>query len=275
MTSVPPLLYEVGDDGVAVITLNRPERMNALTPEMLDLWVDAIERATHDTAVGAVVVTGAGTRAFCVGADLSGGRLGGTDVHGVDGERPAAAGERNALRYTIHRIPRALRQLDKPYLAAINGAATGAGMDLASMADIRFVGEGARVGMTYVKVGVVPGDGGAYYLPRIVGMQRALHLMWTGALMDAHQCVEWSYALAAHSADRLVDEVRRYAAALAAGPRVAIELIKSMAYRARDSTEVEALSLAQWAMALARTTADAIEGPRAFAEKRTPSFEGR
>jgi enoyl-CoA hydratase/carnithine racemase len=265
-----PLLYEVGDDGVAVITLSRPDRMNAVSAEMLDLWLDALSDATANDNVGAVVVTGAGDRAFCVGADLSAGTL------GFDTPEPSpAAAERNSLRYTIHRIPRALRQLDKPYIAAINGAATGAGMDLASMADIRFASHTARFAMSYVRLGVVPGDGGAYYLPRLVGLQRALHLLWTGEMFDAAQAVTWGYVLDSFPADELLPKVRQYAAGLAAGPRVAIELIKNLTYRAIDSDESDALSAAQWAMALVRTTADAKEGPAAFAEKRPPTFRGR
>jgi enoyl-CoA hydratase/carnithine racemase len=266
----PPLLYQIGDDGVAVITLNRPHRMNAVSPEMLDLWVDALADIAANDNVGAAIVTGAGDRAFCVGADLSSGTLG----HEDEGWTTAAA-ERNALRFTIHRIPRALRLIDKPYLAAVNGVATGAGMDLASMADIRFLSDTARFAMSYARLGVIPGDGGAYYLPRLVGLQRALHLMWTGELFGAADAVAWGYALKAFPPDQLLAEVRQYAAALAAGPRVALELIKSLTYRAIESTESEALVSAQWAMALARSTADAQEGPAAFAEKRPPRFRGR
>lgn len=267
-----PLLYEIGDDGVAVITLNRPERMNALSPEMTDLWLDALADAAENDAVGAVIVTGAGQRGFCVGADLTGGNLGGESA--PQRERTAADG-RNGLRYTIHRIPRALRLLDKPYIAAVNGAAAGAGMDMASMADIRFVSDTARFTMSYVKMGVVPGDGGAYFLPRIVGLQRALHLMWTGERFGAAEAVDWGYALASYPPDELLPRTREYAAKLAGGPRVSIELIKGLTYRSLDATEQDALAMATHAMALARTTADAKEGPRAFVEKREPRFQGR
>lgn len=267
-----PLLYEVGDDGVAVITLNRPERMNAISPEMIDLWVCALEDATQNDAIGAVIVTGAGQRGFCVGADLSGGSLGGD---GPQPETRTAADGRNGLRYTIHRIPRALRLLDKPYIAAVNGAAAGAGMDMASMADIRFISETARFTMSYVKMGVVPGDGGAFYLPRLIGLQRSLHLLWTGELFGAREAVDWGYALASLSPDDLLPRTREYAAKLASGPRISIELIKGLVYRSLEASELEALSMAAHAMALARTTADAVEGPRAFAERREPRFQGR
>jgi 2-(1,2-epoxy-1,2-dihydrophenyl)acetyl-CoA isomerase len=246
--------------------------MNALSPEMTDLWLDALSDATRNDAVGAVIVTGAGQRGFCVGADLTGGNLGGERD---EARTRTAADGRNGLRYTIHRIPRALRLLDKPYIAAVNGAAAGAGMDMASMADIRFVSETARFTMSYVKMGVVPGDGGAFYLPRLVGPARALHLMWTGELFGAQEAVDWGYALASFPPDELLPGTRDYAAKLANGPRVSIELIKNLLYRSLDANEADALSMAGHAMALARSTADAQEGHRAFAAKRAPNFQGR
>jgi enoyl-CoA hydratase/carnithine racemase len=265
-----PLLYEVGTDGVALITLNRPESMNSLSPVMLDLWVTALADATRNEKVGAVVITGAGDRAFCAGADLTSGRLGSEEPTDLN-----AAASRDNLRFTVHRIPRALRLLDKPYIAAINGSAAGAGLDMASMADIRFVSTTAKLTMSYVRMGVVPGDGGAYYLPRILGLQRALHLMLTGEVFTGQEAVEWGYALAAFPSGEVLAQARTYAAALAAGPRVALELIKRLVYRSAGATEDDALSMAAHAMALARTTADATEGPRAFVERRPPRFTGR
>ena len=141
-----PLLYEV-EDHVAVITLNQPEKMNAFSPEMLELWTDAIARSSRDEDVRAIVVTGSG-RGFCSGGDMSSGRAGG-DLYG--GSESVVAG-RNNLRHSVHAVPRALLNLEKPYIAAVNGAAVGAGMDMASMADIRIasgqgeVRDGLRAG---------------------------------------------------------------------------------------------------------------------------------
>jgi 2-(1,2-epoxy-1,2-dihydrophenyl)acetyl-CoA isomerase len=219
--------------------------------------------------VKAVIVTGAG-RACCAGADLSAGRLG--------AEAPvdeSVAGRRNGLRYSVHRTPRALRLLDRPYLAAVNGAAAGAGMDMTSMADLRFASESARFGMTYVRMGVVPGDGGAFYLPRLLGLSRALQLMWSSEMFTAQQALEWGYVSAVYPPDRLLSEVRAYARRLAEGPAVAIQLIKRLTYRSLKSDEERALDLAQSAMLVATSTEDAKEGPRAFAEKRPPRFAGR
>lgn len=263
-----PLLVTVGD-GIATITLNRPERMNTVTVEMLDLWREAIVRARRDDDVRVIVVTGAGDRAFCAGADLSGGQL------GAGGAEPAVTHFRAVLRESVHQIQRELRILDKPYLAAVNGAATGAGMDLASMADLRFAADTARFGMSFVKVGAIPGDGGAYYLPRLVGLPTALHLIWSGELFSADQAHRWGYVHEVVPADALLERVREYAKPLVEGPAVAIQLAKRLVYQCLHSTEEQALELASNMMSMAMNTEDGREGPRAFAERRPPVFTGR
>ncbi len=265
------ILYEVGDDGVAVITLNRPEKMNSFTNRMIVEWAWAIEQARDDDAVRAVIVTGAGGRAFCAGMDVQQEAAGSGVLHSESG--PALT--RNSLRYSVHRVPRALSLLDKPYIAAINGAAVGAGMDMASMADIRFAADSARFGMAYVKVGIIPGDAGAYFLPRLVGVARALELIWTGDLFNAQQALEWGYVSRVTPADKLMDETRAFATRLAEGPAVAVQLAKRLVYRSMETDLDHALDLAQSAMVIAQSTDDAKEGPRAFVEKRKPVFQGR
>lgn len=265
------ILYEKGDDGVAVITLNRPEKMNAFTRQMLDEWTWAIEEAKLDDEVRAVVITGSG-RAFCAGMDVQ------QEARGegvLRTETSTPADRRNALRYNVHRVPRALLTLDKPYIAALNGAAVGAGMDMASMADIRFAAEGARFGMAYVKMGIIPGDGGCYYLPRLVGVPKALELIWTGDLFTAQQALEWGYVSRVYPADQLLDETLAFARRIAEGPAVAIQLAKRLVYRSLEASQDAALDLAQSAMVIAQSTDDAKEGPRAFVEKRPPQFVGR
>ncbi len=257
------MLYEVGDDGVAVITLNRPERMNAFTRRMIEEWTWLIEQAREDDRVRAVVVTGAGSRAFCTGMDVQQAARG-EGVLRTNTSGPAE--QRNALRYNV---------LDKPYIAAVNGAAVGAGMDMASMADLRFAADHARFGMAYVNVGLIPGDAGAYYLPRIVGLSRALELIWTGDIVNAQQALEWGYVSRVVPADRLLEETRAFAARLAEGPAVAIQLAKRLVYRSLETDLDHALDLAQSAMVIAQATEDAVEGPRAFVEKRRPNFKGR
>ncbi len=256
-------------DGIATITLNRPERMNAFTPVMLDEWYAALLDSHTDAGVRVVILTGAG-RGFCAGADLSGGE-GVSLLH----RSASQVDNRNFLRDSVQRIPRLVSIMEKPYVAAVNGAAVGAGMDMASMCDLRFAADTARFGMTYVRMGLIPGDGGCYFLPRIVGMARALDLIWTGRLIDAHEALSMGYVSAVVPADDLMSYTREYATRLVKGPAVAIQQAKRLAYRSQELSLDAALDLAQQAMFIAQSTEDSREGPRAFVEKREPQFKGR
>jgi enoyl-CoA hydratase/carnithine racemase len=262
------ILYDVAE-GVATITLNKPERLNAFDDQMLREWRDALAEADRDSQVRAIVITGAG-RGFCSGMNVSdeaGGR-------GVLRSESTIATRRQTLRNSVHPIPRALIQLEKPYIAAVNGAAAGAGMDMASMADIRFASTTARFGMTYVRMGLIPGDGGCYTLPRIVGTAKALELIWTGDLINAQQALEIGYVTAVYEPEELMPKVHEFAARLARGPATAIQLSKKLVYRSAGISFDEHLDMAQLAMTIAQSTDDAKEGPRAFVEKREPQFKG-
>ncbi|RLT33505.1 MAG: enoyl-CoA hydratase [Chloroflexi bacterium] len=238
------ILYDVSER-VATITLNRPERMNAFSGPLLEEWEHALRRSAEDDGVRAVIVTGAG-RAFSAGADL---QATGADDRVLMADKNAGE-RRNSLRYTVHRVPQAVQYLDKPYIAAVNGAAVGAGMDMASMADIRIASDQARFGMSYVNVGLVPGDGGAWLLPRLVGVQQALELIWSGELFNAAKALEIGYVTKVVPHDTLMDEARAYALRLADGPPVAIQLAKRLVYRALNQTFQEALETAQAAMTI-------------------------
>lgn len=267
------ILYEKAD-GVATITLNRPERMNAFTDVMLREWAAALDDARTDRDVRAVILTGAG-RGFCAGADLKGQMLGEGAGSPPSDRPPSAADRRNWLRDGVHAVPRAVQLLDKPYICAVNGSAVGAGMDMASMADIRIASESAKFAMSYVKVGLVPGDGGCYLLPRIVGVAKALELIWTGDFFDAHEAQRIGYVSTVVPADDLQRTARDLALRLAQGPAVAMQLAKRLVYRGLESSWTEAFEQANSAMAIAQSTEDAREGPRAFAESRPPNFQGR
>ena len=163
---------------------------------------------------------------------------------------------------------------EKPYIAAINGAAAGAGMDMATMADIRFASSNARIGMTYVRMGLIPGDGGTYTLPRVVGVQKALDMIWTGKLVTAAEALEMGYLMAVYEPDELMPRVTEYAKQIARGPATAIQLAKKLVYRSANISFDEHLDMAQLAMFVAQSTDDAKEGPKAFMEKREPQFKG-
>jgi enoyl-CoA hydratase/carnithine racemase len=265
------VIYEK-QDGVATITLNRPERMNAFNDTMIAEWAACLEDARLDGDIRAVIVTGSG-RGFCAGADLRGGS-GVAEVAAQDS--PVSAADRRAwLRDGVQAVPRAGALLDKPYIGAINGAAVGAGMDMASQCDIRIASDQARFGMTYAHVGLIPGDGGCWYLPRIVGLAKALELIWTTDVIDAQEALRIGYVTKVVPAAELMNEARAFARRIVEGPAVAIQLSKRLVYRGLDSTLLEALEQAQHAMAIVQSTEDAREGPRAFAESRQPKFTSR
>jgi 2-(1,2-epoxy-1,2-dihydrophenyl)acetyl-CoA isomerase len=268
-TEFEQIRYEKSE-GVATITLNRPERMNAFTPKMLDEWLAALQDAHLDPETRVIILTAEG-RGFCTGMDVQAQAQG----QGLLRQDTGVAAGRNYLRDSVQRIPRLVAQLDKPYIAAVNGAAVGAGMDMASMCDIRFAADTARFGMTYVRMGLIPGDGGCYYLPRIVGVARALDLIWSGRLFDAEEALRIGYVSAVVPAGELMAFTREYAVKLAKGPAVALQLAKRLVYRSLDASVDQALEMAQGAMTIAQNTEDAREGPRAFVEKREPEFKGR
>jgi enoyl-CoA hydratase/carnithine racemase len=263
------ILYDK-KDGIATITLNRPERMNAFSNQMLAEWTSALADAREDDDVRVVVVTGAG-RGFCSGMDVRETQAG----RALWDPQASLAQRRHFLRDTVHQVPRTLATLDKPYIGAINGPAAGAGMDMASMCDIRIAADTARFTMAYVRMGLIPGDGGCYFLPRIVGLAKALELIWTGEVIDAQEALRIGYVSEVVPADQLVERVREFAMRLAKGPAVAIQSAKRLVYRSLETNLNEALELAESAMLVCQTTEDAREGPRAWVEKREPEFKGR
>jgi 2-(1,2-epoxy-1,2-dihydrophenyl)acetyl-CoA isomerase len=261
---VSQLLYEVREDGVATITLNRPEKLNAFTREMIDLWVEALEDARRNDAVQVIVVTGAG-RAFCTGGDV-----------GAMNERPSEISGLDHKRWleVVHRVPLALEALDKPVIAALNGVAVAAGLDMALMCDLRFAAAGARFSEGYVKVGLIPGDGATYFLPRLIGTARALELLWTGDFFTAEQAAEMGLVNRVVPAEQLMSQVYEFAARLASGPSVAIRTTKRAVYQGLRMDLRTHLDLLSSHMGFIRQTEDHREGARAFVDKRSPRFVG-
>lgn len=258
------LLYEI-QDGIATITLNRPDQLNAFSPEMIRLWEEALVDARRNDAVQVVVVTGAG-RAFCAGGDVKG--------FVAEGEKTVFDGK-TLLWEQVHRVALALEDLDKPVLCALNGTAVGAGLDMALMCDLRFAAAGARLSEGYVKVGLMPGDGGTFFLPRLVGLARALELMWTGDFVTAEEACQIGLVNRVYPPEQLLPEVYAFAARLAAGPSLAIRLIKRATYQGLRMELRAHLDMVSSHMGLLFRSEDHAEGARAIVEKRPPHFRGR
>ena len=257
------LRYAV-DGGIATLTLNRPDKLNAFTQAMIDRWVWALGEAQRDPAVNVIVVTGTG-RAFCAGGDV--GRMG-------EG-RPTPLEHKARLWENIHRVPKTLETVDKPVIAMVNGLAVGAGMGMALMCDLRVASDTARFSTGYVNVGLVPGDGDAFFLPRLVGSARALELLWTGDFVEAAEAERLGIVNRVVAADRLAEETYALARRVAAGPQVAIRLTKRLVYQSLRLDLRTHLDLVSSHMAVVRDTEDHQEGVRAFKEKRPPEFRGR
>lgn len=257
------LLYEV-KDRIATITLNRPDKLNAFTGPMIDDWVRALGEAQGDDAVNVVIVTGRG-RAFCTGGDV--GRMGAGE--------PTPLENKNQLWEHIHRVPKTLEAMDKPVIAMVNGLAVGAGMGMCVMCDVRVASDAARFSTGYVRVGLVPGDGDTYFLPRLTGTAKALELLWTADFLDAAEALRVGIVQRVVPAAELRDRTWAFAEQIAAGPQIPIRMIKRLVYQSMRLDLRTHLDLVSSHMAVVRKTQDHAEGVAAFKEKRPARFEGR
>jgi enoyl-CoA hydratase/carnithine racemase len=246
------------DDGVATILLDRVERMNAFTFEMIEAWTAALQECRRDDAIRVVIVTGAG-EAFCSGGDI---------VEMADRLDHPPARRKDELFEKIQRIPLTLEDLDKPVIAAVNGVATGAGMDLALMCDIRYAARRARFAETYVRVGLVPGAGGAHFLPRLVGPSRALELFLTGEFIDAEEARRIGIVNKVFDDDALQDEVRKIARRMARAPSLTLRLIKRAIYQGMRNDLRTNLDLISSHYAIITSTQDHRDAVHSFIEAR-------
>ena len=255
---------------VLTLTLNRPERRNPITDlAMVDAIIDALEAAEADSSVRVVILTGAG-KAFCSGGDLRQMQPGPDSLIGATAEETQAN-----YRNGIQRIPRAMESLGVPVIAAVNGAAIGAGCDLTCMCDIRIASTEACFAESFVKLGLIPGDGGAWLLPRIVGFSRATEMALTGDVIDATTALDWGLVSRVVAPEDLLPTCHQMAERIAANPPVAVSMAKRMLRKACTETLDQALDTAGANQGLAHQSRDHAEAVAAFLAKRKPQFTGK
>jgi 2-(1,2-epoxy-1,2-dihydrophenyl)acetyl-CoA isomerase len=246
---------------VGVLTLNRPDRLNAISNATIDDLAAVIAEATHNKAVRAVVITGAG-RAFCAGADVQEWNAGSDE-------------DQEPWPPKMHRVMSGLYWMPKPVIAAVNGVAVGAGCDVALVSDMRIASTAARFGEVYMRLGFCPDAGGSYLLPRIVGESRAAEMIYTGRIIDAAEAHLIGLVSEVVDADALMDCALEQARVFAAGPTVAIGIAKQNIRRNHTATFEEALRVELRGGELCGQTEDHVEGLKATIEKRDPVFVGR
>jgi len=257
------LLFEVSEN-IATLTLNRPQKLNAFTNDMLEGLVAAIDECEVRDDVRAVILTGTG-RGFSTGGDI------GTMGEAQD-NRPHVTKAR--IWEVVQSFPKRLARFDKPMIAAVNGLAVGGGLDLALACDFRTAAQSARFAETYAKIGLAPGGGGAYFLPRIVGAARALELLWTADFIDAAQAKSIGLVNHVFEDGALLEETRRIAARIASMPPLSVRLIKRAVYQGLSTDMNTAFDLISSHIAVARAGHDHPEAIAAFKEKRGGDYVG-
>lgn len=259
------LLFETKDH-IATITLNRPDVLNAFTEEMIEAWVAALQECRDNDDIHVVVLTGAG-RAFCAGGDVR------AMKESPDRNNPNLTKSR--LWDMVQNIPKTLQEMDKPIIAAVNGPATGAGMDMASMCDIRVCAESAKFAESYVRMGLVPGAGGCWFLPRLVGMPKALELLYTADFVEAAEAKEIGLVNHVYPDDELMEQTYKLATKIARRAPISVRLIKRATYQGQRIDLVTHLDQISSHMTIARSSDDHMEAVDAFLEKRHPVFKGK
>ena len=253
---------------IATITINRPDILNPLGQAGDGAVFENIcAEIENDNAIRCAILTGAG-RAFSAGGDVKAMK----NRSGAFGGSPEQV--RQGYRKNIHRIVKSLYNLEVPLIAAVNGPAIGLGCDVACMADIRLASEKAKFGVTFLKLGLIPGDGGAWLMPRIVGASRAAELLFTGKVIDAQTASNWGLVSEVVPADGLMDASQALAKQIAAQPPQSLRLAKTLLRHGTISSYETIMELSAASQALMHHTDDHIEGVDAILEKRAPEFKG-
>jgi len=259
------IILEQRHEGIAVLAMNRPDRLNALNNELASALNDALGRIAKDPNVNVVVITGAG-RAFCAGGDL--GALG-------KGRQTGATHELEPLLRAGMQMVLKMRTMPQPVIAAVNGAAAGAGMNIALAADIRIAAEEATFGQSFAKVGLFPDYGGTYFLPQLVGPAKAAELFYTGDMIDAKTALALGLVNQVVPAAQLEAAVKTLAQKIAQGPSLPIRAVKKALFASQEKELAQALDSEVREQVRCYLSDDCNEGMRAFFEKRPPKFQGK
>jgi enoyl-CoA hydratase/carnithine racemase len=262
-TELETCYHERVADGVAMLTLNRPERGNGVVPEMARDILAALTTLEQDRSVRVLVLTGAGAQ-FCAGADL-------VEFQRYIAEQLPLDHEPYNAR-VLWPVTQRLVGCRLPIIAAINGGATAGGLDLALACDMRIASTRAKMGETYIKLGLNPGNGGTYFLPRLVGSGLAAELAFTGDILDAERALEIGLVNRVVEPDKLLTETTELAARIAAYPRLALEATKQQLRQSWHLDLISSMNLSFWGVATMSHTEDLKEGIAAAREKRAPRF---
>lgn len=255
------ILLSEHQDGVEILTLNRPQVMNAFNFDLLHALAAQVERIRFDRSVRAVIITGSGQRAFCSGADLK--------------ERATLPPEKvREYIFTIRNLFTAIEQLNKPVIAGVNGVALGGGTELALACDIRLASATATMGLTETRLAIIPGAGGTQRLPRLVGRGKAKELIFTGRRVGAQEALQIGLVNHVHEPDALLEECRKMAALIAEGGPVALEQAKYAINHGLETDLATGLAIESNAYWVTIPTRDRLEGLAAFREKRKPVYKG-
>lgn len=263
------LLFEC-NDGIGIITLNRPERRNALTSTMGQRLVEVMEEARRSDNIKVLIITGSG-EGFCAGADAAS-RL--NARISKDGYTALEKSRSELLEPGMVAMPRAFMDLGKPVIAAINGVAAAAGLSLTLLCDFRIASQKARFAASWVRIGLIPDVGASFWLPKIVGIDNALKLFYTGEIIDAAEARRINLVTQVVPHDELMSSATDLAGKIARGPSVAIELAHRTVYRSYNEDLIRQLLYENHAMNICFNTDDFREGTKAFLEKRKPEYKG-
>lgn len=249
-------------DPIAIVTINRPEKLNALNSDTIRELQQVMQSLNRESAVKSIILTGAGEKAFVAGADIA--QI--TSLNEKSGGEFARYGQR---------VFREIEQMGKPVIAAINGFALGGGCELAMACHLRIAAENARFGQPEINLGIIPGYGGTQRLPRLIGISNALHLLLSGEMIDAQRAYQLGLVSEVVAADQLMTRAKALAEAFAAKAPLASAYILEALYRGVDTGLDEALEIEAAYFGKACATEDMQEGTRAFMEKRKAAFKGR